>query len=765
MITKLPCRASKKSVWLIFPLCVFFLNTLYAQRNTVPLERYLVLLEEKYNIRFSYRVSALESLRVEPKAFGTLTETINYLEAATPLAFEIAEDRYVIITPVDITTPVLLNEVVISNYLIRGINKNSNGMFVLNNQKGQTMPGLVEPDVLQMVQALPGIESANETISNINIRGGSHDQNLILWNGIKMYHTGHFFGLISAFNPYVTNYSEIVKNGASAHYGDAVSGIINMQSKPDNNTRFKAGAGMNLLSADAFVTYNPNKKLTVQCSARHSITDIITSPVLDAYLKRTLENTAFNKTEETSVPSDKKFQFYDFTGTLAYTFKKKHSVRTDFLRSADDLNYHEVSTDNFKNSLLSQTSQGARIVLESNWSRQLKTVAETYISSYDLYGKSSNLAKNQLLIQENSVLETGLKTSATRYLNQMSVTGGYQFVESGVNNGVDVSNPFYLKKVKQVMRVHSAFAEGTYQKNRTHLRLGTRVNYFGKLHKTTLEPRINLNQYLSNSLSLKLLGELRSQSTTQIIELQQDFFGIEKRRWVLANGNTIPVIKSRQLSLGADYKKGQWLVSGEAFYKYADGITTQTQGFNNQIAYINAHGSYTVKGLEFLINRQTEHFNSWVSYTFSKNYYEFKSLSPPEFPNNTDIRHSLDAAVSYSLKRVSVSAGYKFRTGAPYTTPETGNEINSGTLPHTINYNNPNRETLKNYARIDVSCSYHFLNKHKVSGNFTVALLNVFNTRNILNTYYELNANETEVVRVNNYSLGFAPNASLRFSF
>ena len=53
------------------------------------------------------------------------------------------------------------------------------------------------------MQQIPGIISLDETISNINVRGGTHDQNLFLWNNIKMDQTGHFFGLISPFNPYL----------------------------------------------------------------------------------------------------------------------------------------------------------------------------------------------------------------------------------------------------------------------------------------------------------------------------------------------------------------------------------------------------------------------------------------------------------------------------------------------------------------------------------------------------------------------------------
>jgi hypothetical protein len=65
---------------------------------------------------------------------------------------------------------------------------------VLNKQFG-ILPGLIG-DILQSIQALPWWESTNESIANINVRGGTNDQNLMIWDNIKMYQ-GHFFGLIS----------------------------------------------------------------------------------------------------------------------------------------------------------------------------------------------------------------------------------------------------------------------------------------------------------------------------------------------------------------------------------------------------------------------------------------------------------------------------------------------------------------------------------------------------------------------------------------
>ena len=143
-----------------------------------------------------------------------------------------------------------LDEVFVYKYLTSGIIKETDASITLNTAEFGILPGLIEPDILQTVQALPGIKSIDETVSDINVRGGTNDQNLILWNGIKMYQSGHFFGLISAFNPYQTDKVTVYKNGTPANFGDGVSSVIQMETGKTITETFKGGGGFNLISGD-----------------------------------------------------------------------------------------------------------------------------------------------------------------------------------------------------------------------------------------------------------------------------------------------------------------------------------------------------------------------------------------------------------------------------------------------------------------------------------------------------------------------------------
>ena len=64
-----------------------------------------------------------------------------------------------------------LDEVFVYKYLTSGIIKEKDASITLNTAEFGILPGLIEPDILQTVQALPGIKSIDETVSDINVRG------------------------------------------------------------------------------------------------------------------------------------------------------------------------------------------------------------------------------------------------------------------------------------------------------------------------------------------------------------------------------------------------------------------------------------------------------------------------------------------------------------------------------------------------------------------------------------------------------------------
>jgi hypothetical protein len=170
------------------------------------------------------------------------------------------EQLYTENCPVFSLKPIIneLETVVADVFLTKGITKKMDGSYEIKPKKFGLLPGLTEPDVFETIKQIPGINSIDETESNINVRGGTHDQNLFLWNGIRLFQTSHFFGLISALNPHLAHTIKVIKNGSSPFYGESVSSVVDISTHNPNIEEQNASIGLNMINSDFYV----NKKLS-----------------------------------------------------------------------------------------------------------------------------------------------------------------------------------------------------------------------------------------------------------------------------------------------------------------------------------------------------------------------------------------------------------------------------------------------------------------------------------------------------------------------
>ncbi|MBU2526018.1 MAG: TonB-dependent receptor [Bacteroidetes bacterium] len=671
-----------------------------------------------------------------------------------------------------------LSEVVVSNVLASGIDITSDGALLIRPKQFGILPGLIEPDVLQILQRLPGVESINETVSNINIRGGTNDQNLILWDGIKMYQTGHFFGLISTINPYLTEQIQVYKNGVSAQYGDGVSGMVNFKTTSKIPVQIKGGAGINLINGDAYLQIPFGTKWGLQVSGRRSFNDFFSTPTYDEYFDRAFQDskitTRNNLSANENFSSDESFVFYDVNAKLIFEPNEKSHFEVNFFNLDNRLSFREsITVENEENTRTRTSSLDQRniavglsgeILLNEQW----RILGNAYYTNYNLEATNFDLRTSQQLDQKNEVLESQAKLILSYTLNEKwNFNGGYEVVETGVTNLQRVNDPFFFSSIKNALVEHAGFVEAGH-KNASGLNatVGLRASFVPELGESFFEPRFNILQALSSTFSLSLMGELKHQVTTQTIDLQEDFLGVEKRRWTLADNEDIPVVHSKQLSFGLNYEKDSWFANVTSFYKTVDEVFTDNLGFQDQLEFANLKGEYNVKGVEVLVDKKLKALNLSVSYAYKDNQLEFDSLMPSKIRNHQDVKHSVGITGAYQIKQLKLSLGYQWRTGKPFTEPDPENPISNEGIFEEINYQNANSSTLPNYRRFDFSSEYHFMwSKTRVVLGLSV--LNVLDDKNILNTYYTLdNTNgNSEVRRVDNLSLGITPNVSFRVFF
>jgi len=205
--------------------------------------------------------------------------------------------------------------------------------------------GAPDVDIFKSLQQIPGISGTGETATGIHIRGGTADQNLILWDNIPIYHTGHFFGMISNFNPALVDKVEVQKNGADSNYGNSVSGVVDLKTTDQIPRQISGEVGTNLLYGDASLKIPLlNKKAMVLIGGRRSYTDFFKNKSYDKFLNQIFQTGRVSEDPERitdRTPLVPNTRFYDFNFKFLYQLTPQDQISFSYLNTKDQTNYQQ----------------------------------------------------------------------------------------------------------------------------------------------------------------------------------------------------------------------------------------------------------------------------------------------------------------------------------------------------------------------------------------------------------------------------------------
>lgn len=325
---------------------IVFIKSSWAQKAEKKLfffkeetvEKVILDIEVKFNIKFSYveKLPANYKINVPRKKYF-LNEIVAILQNQTNLQIIKIDNRfYSIIENGQETIPKInyLNEIIVEGFLANGINKTSE-KYTIYPQKVVTLPGVTDADVLLSLQRLPGVKSPNETASGLHVRGGTSDQNLVLWDGIRLYHPGHLFGMISGINPAISQSVNFYNKAVNPKFGERVSSIIDIKSSDEISEKLQVNAGLNALNADIDVKSPLIKdKLGIQIAARKSLTEWFQSTTFRQLEDKVFQNTVFNNFD-----NQNKFNFEDYSAKINFKPLKSSVFSFSGIYIANSLNY------------------------------------------------------------------------------------------------------------------------------------------------------------------------------------------------------------------------------------------------------------------------------------------------------------------------------------------------------------------------------------------------------------------------------------------
>jgi outer membrane cobalamin receptor len=742
-------------------------NTFY-YTNT-QLTKVLSDIEKAFDVKYSYVDSIVVPQRFSiPKKLYSLVEINNEIEKQSAFKVIKINDRFYSINQeedkIQSQKVILLDDVIVEEFLAKGIKK-VNQFYIISPQKVQTLPGITDADILQSLQQLPGVKSPNETATGLYIRGGTADQNLILMDGIRLYHPGHLFGMISSINPNVEQTVNYYNKAVNPKFGERVSGIIDIKSTDKIEDKFKINAGINALNADVYVkTPLVKDKLGLQLSGRKSFTEWLQSPTFSQLETKVFQNTNFQNFD-----NGNQLKFHDYSAKLNFKPNDKTSISLTGLVIKNDLEYRNViKVDSINNQRMVIENYGFSLNWIQKYSPRFsqKTLIFYSIYNFDYFEKQDyDTNKFEAFKKLNRVVDSGAEFQFTYQINEKSILEfGYQTYGNDISHlfnsfNQDIGVVLSLKQLYNV--THAGFVNYKQDFGSWNLQPGLRYNYFNQIKTTNLEPRLLLQKAISKSLIWQSSFERRSQILSQVRENAANDLSLENYVWVLSDNKEYPIQRANQFTSGFIFKKNNWLLDVDAYYKNIEGITSFTLGFLGQNDNEIQQGKGFTKGVDILLQKSAASWRAWLTYTYQDSQNSFSTLNNGDFfSSNADIKHSFNFAFNKKWNHFLFNAGWFWHSGKPFSTVNDLGQITSY-----------NTQRLPNYHRMDISGIYQIQTTKGNTLKIGVSVYNLYNRNVLISKELDRNfANITDftIPRYSVqefYSLGIMPNVFFRVNF
>ncbi|MDP9042094.1 MAG: TonB-dependent receptor, partial [Bacteroidota bacterium] len=618
--------------------------------------------------------------------------------------------------------------------------KNSNtgrlqmGVERLNIKTIRQMPVVFgEADILRAVLTLPGVTSVGEATTGFNVRGGSADQNLVLFNNSTIYNPTHFFGFFSSFNPDVVKGVELYKSSIPEKYGGRLSSVLDVTTRDGNKKKISGAGGIGPLDGRLTIE-GPvfSDKTTFLIGARSTYSDWLLKAIpneayknssagfYDANLRLTHEINAKNNLFLTGYISDDRFTLnsdtlYSYQNkniNLQWKHEFNNRMNAVFMAGIDDYNYSISSTGNPVNGYkLSFKITQYNFHADFTYNLNTKNTLDFGLSSiyYKLNPGSLDPQGGKSLVNADHVpTEQALESAA--YLGDR-INLGTKF---SVNLGVRYSLYNYLGPQNVYNYEPGQPLETTSMVDSTLYGPGKNIITY-QYPDLRISARYILDDESSLKISLNTLHQFIHQLTNTTAISPTDI-------WKLSGPHIQPQ-SGQQVSFGyyRDFKSHTIETSVEFYYKKLENYLDYKSGaslvLNHHIEtdVITTRGK--AYGVELLIKKTSGKLNGWLSYTYSRTFLKQDDPNAGQlinngayYPANYDRPNVLNFIGNYQINhRFSISVNFNYSTGRPITLPTAIYDLGGG---ERVYYSERNAYRIPDYFRTDLSMNIE--GNHKI---------------------------------------------------
>ena len=594
-----------------------------------------------------------------------------------------------------------------------------------------------EGDVLKAVLTLPGVKSVGEASSGFNVRGGSADQNLILFNESTIYNPTHMFGIFSSFNPDLVENVELFKSSIPVEYGGRVSSVLNVRSKEGDPRKWKGSAGIGLLTSRVHVEGPVRKgKTMVAAGARTTYSD---------WLLRTLP--------KHSEYAGGNANFTDANLGITHRFNSYNTLQLFSYFAKDSFSFGGDTTFNYSNYNASlvyrhRGENGSSLSLSAGYDHFDNKVA-VYGWQEGAYDISTYI--RQAFIKSNRVLPLG---------DSHKLNHGFHLIGYGLDPGI--LNPYGTESLirRRVLDREYALepslfiADNWTIDDRLSLEGGVRLSGFYAVGADALYPgpeiRLSGKYAIADNFSLK--GGVNTMR--QYIHLISNTSSISPiDTWKLSDDDIKPTtgwqgaggIYWTHLGTGID-------LSAEGYYKESSNHLDYKPGavlsMNKELAEDLVPVYTRSYGVELMAKKTTGKLTGWVSYSYSRAKYRemqdrgSETIAHGDWYNAPyDKPHEVKVVSNFAIThRYSLSVNVDYSTGRPVTVP-IGSYQYGGLWR--LAYSERNSHRIPDYFRTDIALNIdpgHYLLTW-VHATFTAGVYNVTGRKNPYSVFFDTVAN------------------------
>ncbi len=605
-----------------------------------------------------------------------------------------------------------------------------------------------ELDIVKALQLLPGVQSGHEGQSKMYVRGGSHDQNLLLLDDVPIYNINHLGGFVSVFNPESINSFNMYKGAFPARYGGRLSSVLDVRMKDGNMKERHTTATLGILSCK-IQTEGPIIKDTASymISARRFMYDLITKPI--GWIMNNKQSSGYT--------------FYDLNAKFNYKPSSKDRLLLSFYHGNDKSSATKKEKEKYSKTSFDNKAKWGNTLLALRWNRVLsKDLFANVTMSYSQYRYKSTVEykytddydedfKNEYSFY-SKINDIALKYDFSYFpFKNYSLRAGGQHINHDFRpNGTVTYQTGSDFNEKNITKYHS-WENTAYLENNINLsnifkaNIGLRAVAYSTENKTyaNLEPRAFVSINIPYVFALKASVSKMCQYSHM---LTYDGQGLPTDIWLPVTKD-IPPQQATIFSVGLSRSIIQGLeFSTELFHKkmnnlvdYKEGAGLMGNNFDNWSEIIETGGNGTSEGIEFLLQKNEGRVNGWVAYTLSESNRQFDNINKGKvFPYIYDTRHNFSIACNYDInKNITLSATWQYMTGRAMnffnTIYEVGIYDDSDMYLWGVGINaKKNSIRMHPYHRLDLGFTYRKVKKQSER----IINVGIYNVYNRANPYY-----------------------------